>query len=365
MEAAAVGTPSLAVDVSGVRDAIVDGSTGILVRGDESELPSVLTEALVALANDAPLRERLGTSAQKRAAQFGWDRTIDQWQAVLEEVAKQGVRPMPTMARMARMVLPIYSTATPSRSMGTTTAHRKDFVGELRRSINLLKGFRTQYDDPEGFYTLLAEDTVELVNDYQSVSGSRVVDVGGGPGYFAAAFRRWGAEGVFVEPFWDEMGERGRGLGYGIVGDGLKLPFADGSFDITHSSNVIEHVVDPEGFFDEMLRILRPGGTMFLAFTNWFSPFGGHETSPWHYLGGEHAVNRYERAHGHLPKNRFGTSLFRLDISDLLSWARNRQDADLIDAFPRYYPRWTKGIVAIPGLREVATWNLVIVMRRR
>ena len=36
----------------------------------------------------------------------------------------------------------------------------------------------------------------------------------------------------------------------------------------------------------------------------------------------------------------------------------------MLDAFPRYYPRWTKWIVRVPGLREILTWNLVVVMRR-
>ena len=80
-----------------------------------------------------------------------------------------------------------------------------------------------------------------------------------------------------------------------MIGDGIQLPFGDGSFDISHSSNVLEHVTAPQQFFAEMIRVIRPGGLVFLAFTNWFSPFGGHETSPWHYLGGERAAQRYPR----------------------------------------------------------------------
>ena len=82
-------------------------------------------------------------------------------------------------------------------------------------------------------------------------------------------------------------------------------------------------------------------------------------------FGGERAAVRYERRMGHAPRNRFGTNLFRLDISEVLSALRSRPDADLLDAFPRYYPRWTRPLVAVSGLREVAVWNLVIVMRRR
>jgi len=31
---------------------------------------------------------------------------------------------------------------------------------------------------------------------------------------------------------------------------------------------------------------------------------------------------------------------------------------------PRYHPRWARGILRVPGLREVATWNLVLVVRK-
>ena len=37
----------------------------------------------------------------------------------------------------------------------------------------------------------------------------------------------------------------------------------------------------------------------------------------------------------------------------------------MLAALPRYYPRWCRGLVRIPGLREFATWNLLLVMRRR
>ena len=33
-------------------------------------------------------------------------------------------------------------------------------------------------------------------------------------------------------------------------------------------------------------------------------------------------------------------------------------------ARPRYYPRWCAFLVRLPGLREVVTWNLMLIMRR-
>jgi len=136
-------------------------------------------------------------------------------------------------------------------------------------------------------------------------------------------------------------------------------------FDICHSSNVIEHVPSPHDFLSEMLRVVRPGGLVFLAFTNWYSPFGGHDTSPWHYLGGERATRRFERKHGRPPMNRFGIELFRLDIGRVLRWVREDERASLVDVFPRYYPAWARPIVRVPAVREVATWNAALVLRRR
>src|SRR6202044_3833385 len=104
---------------------------------------------------------------------------------------------------------------------------------------------------------------------------------------------------------------------------------------------------------------------VFVTYTNWLSPWGGHETSPWHYFGGERAARRYERRHGTLPDCLYGVSLFNLPISRVLEWPRECPDADVLDAFPRYYPHWTWPLVRIPGLREVATWNLALVLRRR
>lgn len=119
---------------------------------------------------------------------------------------------------------------------------------------------------------------------------------------------------------------------------------------------------------DEMVRVTRPGGTVFLSYTTWLSPHGGHETSPWHYLGGRRALARYERVHGKRPKNVFGESMFAVSVREALRWARRRVadgSVDLVEALPRYHPRWAYPVVHIPGIREVVTWNLVLVLRRR
>jgi hypothetical protein len=36
----------------------------------------------------------------------------------------------------------------------------------------------------------------------------------------------------------------------------------------------------------------------------------------------------------------------------------------VIAARPRYYPRWCRALLLVPGLREIATWNLLLILRR-
>ena len=235
----------------------------------------------------------------------------------------------------------------------------------LRRSIELLRAFRRSGSDPATFYGIVAAGTVADIAGYCDLSGSTVLDVGGASGYLAEALRDVGARTFTVEYDPGQMTEHGRNLADGILGDGRRLPVATGAVDVSYSSNVLEHVMSYELMLAEMVRVVPPGGLIYISFTNWLSPYGGHETSPWHYLGGDWAARRYERATGRPPKNKYGTSLFKLAIAEVLNWCEACPEVDVVDAFPRYYPRWVKWIVRIPGVREFLTWNLVVVMRRR
>jgi SAM-dependent methyltransferase len=234
----------------------------------------------------------------------------------------------------------------------------------LLRSVRLFRLFRQEQTDPENFYAELAEDTMCQLEEYCDLPGRTVVDVGGGPGHFTSALRDRGARCYLFEPDTDEMLSRGTTPPGAVLADGYWLPIRDGGADLCLSSNVLEHVRDPLGLIDEMVRATRPGGLIYLSFTNWYSPHGGHEMSPWHYLGFRFAERRYIRRNGRPPKNRFGSTLFPVHVGALLRLLRSRRDIGIVDALPRYYPRWCKAIVRIPGLREIATWNLLLILRR-
>jgi SAM-dependent methyltransferase len=241
------------------------------------------------------------------------------------------------------------------------------FSPTLARSVELFRAFGVEQTDPHHFYTRLAQDSVGQVASYERVAGQLVLDVGGGPGYFADAFRAAGARYVGLDADAGEMALHGRRPepGSTIQGSGLELPFRTGSIDICFSSNVLEHVPDPWRMGDEMVRVTRPGGLVFLSFNNWLAPNGGHETAPWHYLGGDRARARFEVKNGRPPKNYYGRSLFPVSIGSALTWARRNPGAALVEAVPRYHPRWARSVVHLPGVREIATWNLLLILRRR
>ncbi|AWB83056.1 SAM-dependent methyltransferase [Corynebacterium yudongzhengii] len=237
----------------------------------------------------------------------------------------------------------------------------------------LLRSFRYEQTAPAQFYRPLAEDTARLISALsgditgEDLKEKTVLDVGGGPGYFAEAFERRGARYLGLEPDVGEMAAAGISLSTSVRGDGTALPFRTHSLDIAYSSNVAEHVPDFTALGDEMVRVTRPGGLVVLSYTVWLGPFGGHETGLWpHYVGGEYARRRYERLHGRPPKNVWGTSLFDVSCSDGLRWAQSLEDRGLalIElCFPRYHPAWAWWMVRIPGLREFFVSNLVIVAR--
>jgi SAM-dependent methyltransferase len=235
----------------------------------------------------------------------------------------------------------------------------------LRRSVRLFREFRYEQSDPARFYTAIAEDSVGQLSQYVELDGRLFLDVGGGPGYFRDAFSAAGATYLALDSDVGELSGSGEVSEGNVLGSGMALPFRSGVFDVCYSSNVLEHVAEPWRMAQEMLRVTRPGGIVFISYTVWYGPWGGHETSPWHYLGGCYARRRYRRRFGREPKNRFGESLFPLTARAGLKWARQQVGSDVIATVPRYNPRWSWWLLRVPLAREVVTWNLVLVLRKR
>ncbi|MCX6848281.1 MAG: class I SAM-dependent methyltransferase [Verrucomicrobia bacterium] len=74
------------------------------------------------------------------------------------------------------------------------------------------------------------------------------------------------------------------GEGVDFVGDVSALPFEDESYDIVLSTQVLEHVQDPQKVCLEMARVLKPDGHLFLT-TPQSSPI---HNEPWNYFNFTH-----------------------------------------------------------------------------
>src|SRR3712207_151130 len=104
-----------------------------------------------------------------------------------------------------------------------------DVSGTLARSVRLFRGFPQEQTVPGSFYQTLAADSVEQLSRFTSLEGATVVDVGGGPGYFAAAFREAGATYVGLEPDAGELVARGETEPGTVRASGEELPIRSAS----------------------------------------------------------------------------------------------------------------------------------------
>ncbi|MEP7001169.1 MAG: glycosyltransferase family 4 protein [bacterium] len=84
LDAGVLGTPTIASDSPGLRDAIRHGQTGLLVP--HGDVPA-LTLAMRTLATNRAGAERLGIAARAYARHFTWERAADAFEIVLEAAA--------------------------------------------------------------------------------------------------------------------------------------------------------------------------------------------------------------------------------------------------------------------------------------
>jgi len=94
MEAAACGTPSAAMSVGGLAEAVEDGVTGVLA--DDAEQLAAKVSWLLA---DHSAREAMGRAALARAAEFSWDAAARRTLSLLdEERRRHSALPLPRAA---------------------------------------------------------------------------------------------------------------------------------------------------------------------------------------------------------------------------------------------------------------------------
>ncbi|THV40154.1 class I SAM-dependent methyltransferase [Glycomyces buryatensis] len=123
---------------------------------------------------------------------------------------------------------------------------------------------------------------LELAGD---VTGQRVLDIGCGPGHYAAALIERGAEVVGVDGSEVLLAHARKRLGEGVelLRHDLEAPLhfaSDASFDAIVCALVYHHIHDRKQLLAEFLRVLRPGGRLLLSTT--------HPSADWRWAGGSY-----------------------------------------------------------------------------
>jgi SAM-dependent methyltransferase len=111
-----------------------------------------------------------------------------------------------------------------------------------------------------------------LAEALRGFAGSAViVDLGCGDGSVLAAAAGHNPAHRFAGIDWSgDALRRAQALGLTVVRGSVSpgLPVADGAADVVIMSELIEHLVDPDGAVAEVRRVLRPGGSLLLSTPN-------------------------------------------------------------------------------------------------
>lgn len=101
---------------------------------------------------------------------------------------------------------------------------------------------------------------------------ARMLDIGGGAGFFAHAFRHFGlgtSTFIDLDPTACRFAEEQLGLDEVICGDIEHITERNAEqYDFIYCRHVIEHLVRPTDMIDAAIRLLKPGGLFVVQFPN-------------------------------------------------------------------------------------------------
>jgi ubiquinone/menaquinone biosynthesis C-methylase UbiE len=119
---------------------------------------------------------------------------------------------------------------------------------------------------------------LEFVRRWNLPAGSRILDLGCGPGRLTRDLARMGYCGLGIDASEAMIAISKEGaVSEGCadkwsyeLGDVEAVPVPDASFDVVICSGVIDYLPSDEGLIGEAARVLKPGGRFLLCFTNRF-----------------------------------------------------------------------------------------------
>jgi SAM-dependent methyltransferase len=138
---------------------------------------------------------------------------------------------------------------------------REEFVRSVRENMDA--ALATSDHHPHGGYTPAAFRhyirELALLDALSKLEFRSALDVGCAEGYFMNVVReRFGADVWGVDISTAALAKAHELYGLTVAGaDATRLPFADASFDLVFSTEVIEHVLEPDAMLAELRRVSR------------------------------------------------------------------------------------------------------------
>ena len=131
---------------------------------------------------------------------------------------------------------------------------------------------------------------------------AKVLELGAGDGMLGAALSAFGHDPVLVDEV-DWRCPQAKALTFFRAEANDPLPFPANTFDVACSFNTFEHIPDPKSVFQDLIRLVKPGGWIYLH-------FGPLYASPW----GLHAYRSLKMAY---PQYLFSEAFIKCKLETL------------------------------------------------
>ncbi len=141
---------------------------------------------------------------------------------------------------------------------------QKNFYNNSEEYFEVLK------NEPESYY----REFIDFVEYYLKDKQARIIDLGCGTGQSSFYLARAGYKVTgfdFSRKFIEYAKKNFLEVNF-VCGDVASMEFADGSFDALVTYNTVEHLVELEAGLKEMIRIVKPGGSLIIQCPNLLSP---------------------------------------------------------------------------------------------
>lgn len=160
-----------------------------------------------------------------------------------------------------------------------------DDIGKYYKSENYISHTETSKGLVNWLYLRVRKFTLSskrrfIESETQQTKGM-LLDIGAGSGAFVHHMKTsgWAVEGV--EPDSGAIERAAREYQLSLKPSSALFNFEEHSFDAVTMWHVLEHVHDLHGYINQIKKIIRPGGTVFIAVPNYTSYDAEHYQSSW------------------------------------------------------------------------------------